>query len=145
MFGWYYFSSCYKFIILFLYPKVFFYYLMGQITKRQNLIKFKITLSMIIDFFYFTCFKLLRFIRKCFKSGAGSVPEPSEKADPRLLKKADPIPKFIIRIKDSRLTNLWRCWFQIWRYIFQIPVKNYPNKAFPNVGIFIFSRNFIIR
>ena len=36
-----------------------------------------------------------------------------------------------------------RCWFQIWQYCFQIPVRKFPNKAFlvPNLGIFVFSQN----
>ena len=74
---------------------------MGQITKRQNLIKFKITLSMIIDFFISLASSYSDLLENALKA----VPDPYpnlQKADPRLLENA----KFIIRIKDSSVTNL---------------------------------------
>ena len=70
------------------------------------------------------------------QSGPGPGPGP--------LEKADPIPKFIVWVKDSQVWQIRGCWFQIRQKFLKILTQKYPNEAFlvPNLGIFIFSRNF---
>ena len=66
------------------------------------------------------------------QSGPGPGPGP--------LEKADPIPKFIVWVKDSQVWQIRGCWFQIRQKFLKILTQKYPNEAFlvPNLGILFF-------